>query len=259
MTAEVKGEIFGSRPSRIEPLLKSSGISYVKNIFLLTCRARFNRDKKTRYLIVKEFTSPNSLEGVASTLDQISLYVKEYLQDRIVGIHINGEREVTLFQRGEAPVKMTYSSLKDYLLSRVNCRYEPSYAKGSKRATPLSRFFREELGKSVSITDIDFFIPELGVFLEEKDYVDREFERVYGLLGWGQCLSYRELLCDVIKGASFLLLFLDREFLYFKKLRETLSCNDRISHGKWGNMVKLEPDGRVLLQEFPHILLSGGF
>ena len=51
---EVKNEIFGSRKSYLNEVFKKHKLAYADGIFVVTCRARINSDKKTRYLILIE-------------------------------------------------------------------------------------------------------------------------------------------------------------------------------------------------------------
>ena len=51
---EVKNEIFGSRNSYLSEIFKKNEIAYIDGFFVVTCRARINSDKETRYLLLIE-------------------------------------------------------------------------------------------------------------------------------------------------------------------------------------------------------------
>ncbi len=260
MTAEVKEEKFGSRPSKLEPVLRNNKIDYMKNIFVVTCRARFNKNRKTRYLIIKEFNSIDKLKEGKPILECMAKYLKESMKDRVIGVYIDERDKMAyiLHNNNTDLTKFSFNEFREYLLKKVRCGFISSSAKGSKEASPLSRFFRQNLGKSVSITDVDFFLPQMGIFVEEKTYIKKENEEIYGLLGWGQCLSYKEIAEDIVKDAILLLVFVDNDNFYIKNVTHNIDCKNTVRHERWGTMVKFRMDKELSIQEFLSFLLDGG-
>ena len=136
----------------------------------------------------------------------------------------------------------SFQELKNFLLEKTYCQYEQSHEKGSEHATALSRFFRENLGKSVSITDIDFFIPNKCLFLEEKTFIRIIENEKYGYLAKGQCFSYKELVDDLIdkNKSSVYLVFVNNKDFYLKKFEKSTNCFKSEYVNKWGDMVKVQ-------------------
>ena len=69
---EVKNEIFGSRKSYLNEVFKKHKLAYADGFFVVTCRARINSDKKTRYLILIE--NQNNLN--TSNIMKIYQYIR---------------------------------------------------------------------------------------------------------------------------------------------------------------------------------------
>lgn len=246
MVREVKQEIFGSRPSVIEPILQKAGIHYIKDIFILTCRSKFNENKKTRYLVLVEFKSEDDMNS--SVLESVSECLNADIKNRVIGVCLKENQANLLFMDNNDIEEFSIQGLKDFLLEKTGCPYIESFAQGSEHATALSRFFRENLGKSVSITDIDFFIPNKCLFLEEKTFIEIRDNKKYGYLGKGQCLSYRELISDLIdeSKSSLYLIFVDNSNFYIQKFDKNINCNKTKEVSSWGTMVEIDLDEKPL-------------
>jgi len=196
LAVEVKEEKFGSRPSVLERFLRESGIHFEKNIFMITCRREFNENTDSRYLILKEFLNPDELES--GSLKAISRFLRSIMKDRVLGCCVGEEKDMVSVLYRDRTFTCDRGGFRNFLLRLLSCSFEISSAEGSGRATPLSRFFREDLGKSVSVTDLDFFIPSSGCFVEEKTFARREGNGPEVYIGLGQFISLRELRRDIL-------------------------------------------------------------
>jgi hypothetical protein len=236
MGADVKEEKYGTRRSVLEPILKENGIRYSKNLWLVTCRASVNKDRDTRYLVFLESLSEKGTERIDLTLDGF----REEIRDRVYCVFLDEEKstvyikEIKSGQRNE----VSYADFRNLVIRKTDCKYEESYARGSEEATPFSRFFRENMGKGFSLTDVDFVLMtrENHVFVEEKTFI----ENGNGYLGWGQCLSYNELIKDVlVPQARLYIAFIgDSDEFYIKDLKE-IGCQNRKYVEGWGQMVRV--------------------
>ncbi len=253
MAIEVKEEKFGSRPSMLEPLLKQNEIFYEKNIFVITCRGEFNRNTPSRYLILKEFLSSEEMQDIS--LETISNFLKDFMRGRVWGCHLDeGKEAVKLLYKGKT-FTFSYRDFKELLLELMDCKFERSSARGSDEATPLSRFFREYLGKSVSVTDLDFFIPSSGYFLEEKTFVSEEDGELEVYIGLGQFISFRELRTDILnpRAKIFLIYTEDARIFYLKELSDKTEFRKKTVPG-WGLGVSVRLDKTLEYKEFIKML-----
>ena len=257
MAIDVKKEIYGSRPSVIEPILKENNVDYIKNIFALTCRAEFNKNKSTRYLILIEFLTPNDLN--ITLIKRLSNCLRKNLKNRVLGVSlVEEEKKACLLFANDKRKDFSYKDLKDFLLKKTYCEYRKSYQKGSQESTPLSRFFREHLGKTVSITDIDFFLPDKCLFIEEKNFIKNQNVYKVGYLGQGQCFSYRELREDILNDDSrILLVFVEHgENFYIQNFTSQINCFRPKKLENWGKMIPVQLGKAVSKEKFLNILLK---
>ncbi len=260
MAVDVKKEIYGSRPSVIEPILKDYNVDYIKNIFVLTCRAEFNKNKSTRYLILIEFPTPDDLD--ISLIKNLSNCLKKDLKNRVVGVSlVEEEKKAYLLFVNNVNNKikeLSYKDLKDFLLKKTGCKYQESSQKGSQEATPLSRFFREYLGKTVSITDIDFFLPDKCLFMEEKTFIKNKSAHKVGYLGQGQCFSYKELRKDILNANSrIILVFVENEEnFYIQNFTTQINCFKPEELKDWGKMIGIQLGKTISKENFLNTLLK---
>lgn len=207
MTGNVKKEMYGSRNHKLDVVFNSIGLEYEKDIFFITARKRNNPDPRTRYYMFKELHSLDELESYDISLLHRSVRDEKVNRCRCIFIDENTKE---VYVRNPCRIaRITLDGFITQLLSIMRCVRESGSAKGSINSTPLSRLLRERGGSSISVTDIDYFIPKLNMFVEEKTFVCKEEEdRVYGTLGLGQFISYEELTRDFIrKGYNVRLLF----------------------------------------------------
>jgi len=257
MVINVKKEIYGSRPSVIEPILKNNNVEYIKNIFILTCKAAFNKNKSTRYLILIEFPTSTGLDR--SLIKNLSNCLKKDLKNRVVGVSmVENEKKVYIFFENGRKKELSYMEFKNFLLEEINCKYQKSFQKGSQRATPLSRFFREHLGKTVSITDIDFFLPDKNLFIEEKTFIRNKDKYKVGYLGQGQCFSYKELKEDILNtNGRIVLVFVENEKnFYIHDFTTQINCFKPNNLESWGKMVAIQLNKSVNKENLLNILLD---
>lgn len=196
----VKDEIFGTRPSRLEPILRESKILHVKNLFCVTCLYRYNKNKHTRYAILYDCNTPAELGH--STLAQVLHAFTVPCFD----IHIskNNNPSIYDYSHGSLYSFQTRDDLAKYLLNRLSCAsgiLNPSTAKilETTDVSELSRFLRKDVYGRLATTDIDFLvfgsdnlpksIVEEKVFLHEQGFS----------IGNGAYISMREILLDMIQ------------------------------------------------------------
>ncbi len=223
---EVKKEIFGSRNSILKNILIENNISYLSNVWVVTCRYAINSNKNTRYLIciedeVDDGRARDLLKHVGSKIPVINVCINE--DTKIISVfNLKTKKESIL----------TYDMFKKALIKTTCCKYIESYALGSVASTPLSRFFRENMGKGFALTDIDFFITSKGLFIEEKNYIKKD----EGYLGVGQCISMKETINDIFKNIDFLIVCFDSNDIYIADVK-SIDCKNTIYVEGWGNMV----------------------
>ncbi|WP_163970863.1 hypothetical protein [Oceanobacillus halotolerans] len=109
----------------------------------------------------------------------------------------------------------------------------------------LSKWFRQHMGNGFSFVDIDYFLfhkqPNMILLVEEKH------TRHYGI-GYGQLLSYRELLSDVVQSrANLLFLFMaDNQCHYFSCDQSMLTPQQQntyfINHYPHGKGFSIRPE-----------------
>lgn len=239
---EVKKEKFGSRKSILKDLFKTNCISFLSNIWIITCRNVINSDKNTRYLICIEGEISN--ENVKILLSHIKVSIP------IINVVFNEElKKVDLINlKNQKKSILTYEQFKNSIISRTCCKYIDSYAVGSIESTPLSRFFRENMGKWFALTDIDFFITSKKIFIEEKNFIKNN----EGYLGVGQCISMKEIINDIFNDITLKIVCIDNNNFYISDVQGIDCYNTKVIEG-WGKMVVFKLD-TVSKEDFIKIL-----
>ena len=194
MTNEVKSEQHGSRPSKLVHILDDLRVPYEKDIFFISARGEFNKDKHSRYSMVKELHGMDELaEYDLSTLRNV---IQPDKMARLYGIYVNESGGRVHLKGWGWTREYSIDEYVDRLMKSLGCGYVDGSARGSARGTAFSRLLREHAGKSISATDIDFFIPKMNMFIEEKNITVSQNGKMIGALGKGQYYSYRELMRD---------------------------------------------------------------
>ncbi|MFX0072473.1 MAG: hypothetical protein ACFFAO_15420 [Candidatus Hermodarchaeota archaeon] len=215
MSKPVKDEIFGSRRTRIGPMLTDSTLSVYKDLFFCTCLWRYNKDRNTRYILLNQVFDENEYE--------MNLEIRPFFNDYINLANILFEEEsVNIFNLRSLQIQ-TFPSKDDAameILKMVSClsgKLQSSTARTieSEEVSELSRFLRKDMYGRLGSTDIDFIIHNAAnntlIIMEEKLFTESNG----GSIGFGQYLSFRELLRDGLnlshKTINFFLLFLPDE------------------------------------------------
>ncbi|ADL08316.1 hypothetical protein [Thermosediminibacter oceani] len=237
---KVKEEKFGSRPSILQPIFEKNKIRFEKNIYFITCRKKYNSKVNTRYLIFLEALSKAEFNEKDFT------YIKNSINDIFLHrsyILFLDEKQKKIYLKnfyGEER-ELSFLDFKRFILTKTVCPYVCSSAKGSEESSPFSKFFRENLGAGFSMTDIDFLLPN-SIFIEEKTFSKESGDNVYGYIGYGQCLSFNELLEDVFKEhCKILIIFTkeEKEYFYLYPFRK-MDCKNAVKEiERWDNMVEL--------------------
>ena len=138
-------------------ILTENSIDFVANIWVVTCRQAINRNKNTRYLVI--------IEGV---YDEKFKKLLNRLNSNISIINIifdSEEKNVEIYNiKTDQKGVVSLENFKQRIIDITECKFIQSYAMGSKESTPLSRFFREKMGKGFALTDIDFFFNKKRAF-----------------------------------------------------------------------------------------------
>lgn len=226
---EVKEEKFGSRKSTLKDLLIKSNITFITNIWVVTCRYAINSDKNSRYLVcIESDLFDFNYESIIKNID-----------NNVSIIHIKfDENEKNVFitniktkQKGV----LNYVQFKNRIIELTKCEYIDSYALGSSESTPLSRFFRENMGKGFALTDIDFYLTKKELFIEEKNFIKNN----KGYLGIGQCISFKEIVNDVFHNVKLKIVCVADEKYYVADLIN-IDCNNIKVISGWGKMIEYE-------------------
>jgi hypothetical protein len=221
---EVKKEIFGSRESWLIEILKKKEINYIKDIWIATCRNSINSNKKTRYAILLE-TRDTSILNFINT--EIPVYF----------IIVETETIYVENLRDNRSSRMSYETFIINFTKKLNCQFIKSSSSGSSNSTALSVFFRENMGKGYSLSDIDFYLKDSNILIEEKGFVNEG----NGYLGQGQCLSFKEFVNDIFINSKFYVLLKSKDKYYFNNLN-SISCNNVVELDKWGKMIEFKVD-----------------
>ncbi|MBV5221307.1 hypothetical protein [Staphylococcus hominis] len=93
--------------------------------------------------------------------------------------------------------------------------------KNNSSVSFLSRWFRKNMGTGFSFIDIDFILYSRQT---QKAYIIEEKTTNSNLIGFGQFLSYKELLNDVLKvECSIIFIFISSTIRYIKSRKEELN------------------------------------
>ncbi len=226
---EVKEEVFGSRNSNLKDLFVNNGIDFISGIWVVTCIRSINKDVKSRYLICIEGDRyDQSIDGLISRV-----------KNNVSAIHVkfNQDKETVFVKnlRTEQASDISYSQFKQRIIELTKCKYYKSFAQGSSESTPLSRFFRENMGKGFALTDVDFYLTSKKLFIEEKNFVVEN----KGYLGVGQCISFKEITNDLFSDISLKIVCASEEMFYLADF-SNINCYNQKQIPRWGNMVEFD-------------------
>ncbi len=144
----------------------------------------------------------------------------------------------------EAQSFLSKDEFRDWIVKKTCCQYIQSFASGSACSTNLSVFFRENMGKGFSLSDVDFFITNKSVFLEEKNFVDNNM----GYLGEGQLYTFREIQNDICKNIEFNILLSNRNDFYLVNLSSILPTRFK-QLPKWGKMIEYDLGEKLTIED----------
>lgn len=226
---EVKEEIYGTRPSVLEGIFVNNNIKFNKQFWFVTCRQNINNDKMTRYLVLIE---NNDVVDTKIFKPYIPVYRVNFIDQTVVKVSDLRSGEITEFT--------SHEQFKLWVINKTKCEYVNSSATGSTEATALSRFFREKMGKGFALTDIDFYIVNKHIFVEEKTYI----ENGMGHLGEGQYYSFKEIQNDICHGIKINIVLINQDQFYIVPL-ESIVSTQIIQHQRWGRMIRFNI-GRAL-------------
>ena len=236
---EVKNEIFGSRKSYLKEVFKKHKLAYADGFFVVTCRARINSDKKTRYLILIE--NQNNLD-TSNINENIPIYQIKFDKQYAYLTNLRNEKDVD---------KLNFEELRRWIVNKTKCKYIQSYGSSHSNIEGLSKFFRENMGKGFSLTDIDFYLIKNQFLVEEKTFIVDD----YGYLGQGQFYSFKEVVQDIqIMPNLYIILSNNGLEFFILKFDEILKNYEFVNLPKWGRMVKFKlPDANTqeeIINEF---------
>jgi hypothetical protein len=224
---DVKREAYGTRPSNIGRILQEHNIPFIEHIWFVTCRRSINPDPNTRYLVLVE--SASEIE--------IGMFNPEIAVYRITFEH-NRARLSSL--RNNQSYLFTRTELKRWIISTTKCKYVESFASGGADATKLSRFFRENMGKAFSLSDIDFYLSRKRLFIEEKSFVRGE----RGYLGEGQYYTFLEILRDICRGIDIYVVLSNNSRYHIVQISELRSFR-KVSLPDWGSMIEFDLESAI--------------
>jgi len=223
---ETKEEIFGTRNSILHSYLKSENIDYLKDVWIVTARRSINSNPKTRYMVFVENTDKINLSMFKD-------FIKVYLLDTK-----NEEYSIKSARDADSEYKrFSKEEFRDFIVTNTKGEYIKSYAKGSSQSTCFSSFFRENMGKGYSLTDIDYLIPSSRLAIEEKNFNDKD----KGYIGEGQFYSFKELKKDVFDKINLKIVNIlsDKDTCHVKDFDEKKIIN-LVNKPKWGKMHEFE-------------------
>ena len=149
--------------------------------------------------------------------------------------------DIRLNKSQSFPSKETF---RDWIIEKTCCQLIQSFASGSSSSTNLSVFFRENMGKGFSLSDVDFFITNKSVFLEEKNFIDNNL----GYLGEGQLYTFREIQNDICKNIDFNIVLNDKNDFYLVNLSNVGTTRFRILP-KWGKMIEYDLGEKLTIDD----------
>ena len=210
-------------------MLISEKISFISNIWVITCRNAINNDKNSRYLVCIEGVVINSeYEKIVENINSNISIINVKFDEENKNISINN---IKTNQSGV----INYQQFKNRIIEITKCEYIESFALGSSESSPLSRFFREHMGKAFALTDIDFYLTGKQLFIEEKNFVLKD----KGYIGIGQCISFKEIINDIFCNVKLIIVCIDNDQYQIADLNNINCGNFRIIDG-WGKMVEFE-------------------
>jgi len=223
---DVKKEKFGSRKSILKSILIDNKIKFISNLWVITCRNAINPNKNNRYLVC--------IEGEYNNEEYRDLLNKINKNITILNLNFNEKNRTAFINdlKDNKTETLSYEDLKNKIIESTNCKFVESYAMGSSESTPLSRFFRENMGKGFALTDIDFYISEKKIFIEEKNFIND----TQGYLGVGQCISFKEIVNDIFNGLDLKIICNDGVDFFMADVNKINCGNTKVIHG-WGKMV----------------------
>lgn len=226
---EVKREKYGSRKSVLKNVLIESNISFISNIWVITCRHAINSDKNSRYLVC--------IEGDIIDAEYESIVKKINKNIAIINVKFDKEKKIVLIKniKSKQISTVSYETFKNRIIEITKCKYVESYALGSSESSPLSRYFREYMGKGFALTDIDFYLTKKNLFVEEKNFVINN----EGYLGLGQCISFKEIINDIFHNVKLKIICCDDNHYYIADFKNINCANIKYING-WGKMVCFE-------------------
>ena len=231
--AEVKKEIYGSRPSVLVKKLKENNIDFIQNLWFITCNRAINQNIGTRYLVIIE-----------SIDDEVDLKIfNDFIPVYRFAFH-NGKYFIKNLRNDEVTSFTNKGEFKDWIITTTDCEFRRGYALGSPNATEFSRFFRENMGSGFTLTDVDFYITDKSVFIEEKTFIQDGL----GFLGVGQCFSFGEITNDICPNIDFHIILNDSDDFYLVDFN-SIDSNRRNSSTKWGNMVEFDLGEKYSIDE----------
>lgn len=229
---DVKEEVFGSRKSIITQYFIDNRIDFIKNIWFVTCRYAINPNKKTRYLVLLENDDKINLNIFNEDVPVYRVHFNEKSID-ILDIRLNKSQSFS-----------SKETFRDWIIEKTCCKLIQSFASGSSSSTNLSVFFRENMGKGFSLSDVDFFITNKSVFLEEKNFINNNL----GYLGEGQLYTFREIQNDICKNIDFNIVLSDKNDFYLVNLSNVSTTRFKILP-KWGKMIEYDLGEKLTIDD----------
>ena len=228
---EVKKEIYGTRDSVIAKHFIDNQIKFIKNIWFVTCRRAINSDRDTRYLVLLENDETIDLNIFFENIPVYRVFFSEKSID-VTNVRKNESRS------------FSGTEFKNWIIDKTCCKFIKSYASGSTSSTKLSIFFRENMGKGFSLSDVDFFITNKSVFIEEKQFIEGD----KGYLGEGQFYTFREIQNDICKNIDFHIILNDNDIFYLVEFSSINQSRFRILP-RWGKMIEYDIGPKLTIGE----------
>lgn len=229
---DVKEEVYGTRPSNISRILQTHKIPFLDQIWFITCRRSINPNPTTRYLVLIESSSEIDLRIFNP---DIPIYRISFDHNRARLSNLRANQSF-VFSRTE---------LKEWIIAITGCRFVESHSSGSANATKLSRFFRENMGKAFSLSDVDFYITKKQLFIEEKGFV----RGMRGYLGEGQYYTFLEILSEVCRGVGIYIVLNHEDKFHMIDLSRLKSFR-KVAIPRWGSMIEFDLEEAINEAEF---------
>lgn len=219
---DVKKEIYGSRKSNLLRIFEDNNIKFIRSLWFVTCRQSINWDVNTRYLVFLEGCQKINLSIFS---DYINVYNVVFADNGVLAKNLRtNDKKIFSFEE-----------FKNWIIKKTNCEFIESKAPGSSEASALSIFFRENMGKGFALSDVDFFITNKSILLEEKTFIKNN----YGFLGEGQYLTFKEINNDICPNIDFHIVLNDGENFYIVELK-SINPNRINNETEWGAMIEFD-------------------